>query len=285
MLTAEITTTMNGHQLSRQEFDKVAEIVYDNCGINLEFCKKTMVESRLGRRLRALNIPTFHHYIQFITSKDGIENELVHMIDVVTTNKTDFFRENHHFDFLTESVLPEFFESNPNRSLKVWSSACSSGEEPYTLAMVLQEFACYNAGFSYEILASDISTQILEKAVQAVYPADRAVDIPSRYRTKYLLKSKNKESPKIRVASELRSKVKFEQINLIDENLKVNHLQDLIFCRNVLIYFDRETQLKVIKTLLRNLRQGGLLFIGHSESLHFFDLPIKQVRPTIFIKL
>jgi chemotaxis protein methyltransferase CheR len=285
MLTAEKTTTMTGHRLTREEFDKVAEIVYGNCGINLEFCKKTMVESRLGRRLRALDIATFHNYLQFVTSKDGIENELVHMIDVVTTNKTDFFRENHHFDFLTESLLPGFFESNPNRSLKVWSSACSSGEEPYTLAMVLQEFARYNQGFSYDILASDISTQVLEKAVLAVYSADRAVDIPNHYRTKYLLKSKDRESPKVRVVQELRARVKFEQINLIDENLKLNHLQDLIFCRNVLIYFDRETQLKVVKTLLRNLREGGLLFIGHSESLHFFDLPVKQIRPTIFVKL
>jgi chemotaxis protein methyltransferase CheR len=285
MLTAEKNTTMTGNRLTRQEFDKIAEIVHGNCGINLEFCKKTMVESRLGRRLRALNITTFQHYLQFLTSKEGIGNELVHMIDVVTTNKTDFFREKHHFDFLTDSVLPDFIEMNPNRSMKVWSSACSSGEEPYTLAMVLQEFARYNSGFTYEILASDISTQILQRAVDAVYPADRAEDIPSHLRIKYLLKSKDKESPKIRITPELRSMVKFQQINLIDADLKVNHLQDLIFCRNVLIYFDRETQLKVVKNLLRNLRPGGLLFIGHSESLHFFDLHIKQIRPTIFVKL
>jgi chemotaxis protein methyltransferase CheR len=285
MLTAELNTTMHLHRLTRQDFDKIAEIVYQNCGINLEFCKKTMVESRLNRRLRALNIPTFQNYLQFINTKEGVETELVNMIDVVTTNKTDFFREKHHFDFLTESILPVFFESNLGQTLKVWSSACSSGEEPYTLAMVLQEFARLNRGFSYDILASDISTQILQKAIQAVYAADRAIDIPTHYRSKYLLKSKDQSAPKIRVVSELRSKIKFEQINLIDENLKVNQLQDLIFCRNVLIYFDRETQLKVIKNLLRNLRQGGLLFIGHSESLHFFDLPIKQIRPTIFVRL
>lgn len=285
MLTAEKNSTMNLHRLSRQEFDKIAEIVYGNCGINLEFCKKTMVESRLNRRLRALNIPDFSNYLRLVTSKEGIETELVNMIDVVTTNKTDFFREKHHFDFLTESLLPDFFESNPNQTLKVWSSACSSGEEPYTLAMVLQEFAKQHRGFSYEILASDISTQILQKAIQAIYSADRAIDIPSHYRTKYLLKSKDQDSPKIRIVSELRSKVRFEQINLIDGELKVDQLQDIIFCRNVLIYFDRETQFKVVKNLLRNLRQGGLLFIGHSESLHFFDLPIKQIKPTIFVKL
>jgi chemotaxis protein methyltransferase CheR len=169
--------------------------------------------------------------------------------------------------------------------MKVWSSACSSGEEPYTLAMVMQDFARQNRGFSYEILASDISTQILQKAIQAIYPTDRAQDIPAHFRSKYLLKSKDNDAPKIRIISELRSKVKFDRINLIDDSLTLNQTQDVIFCRNVLIYFDRETQLKVIKTLLRNLRTGGLLFIGHSESLHFFDLPIKQIRPTIFVKL
>ena len=167
MLIAEKNSAVNTHRLSRQEFDSVAEIVYSNCGINLEFCKRTMVESRLNRRLRALSIPTFGNYLQFVTSKEGIETELVHMIDVLTTNKTDFFRENHHFEFLSES-LPGLFEYNSNRSLRVWSSACSSGEEPYTLAMVLQEFARNNRGFSYEILASDISTQVLQKAIQAV---------------------------------------------------------------------------------------------------------------------
>ncbi|HEY0653730.1 MAG TPA: protein-glutamate O-methyltransferase CheR [Chryseosolibacter sp.] len=285
MQIAEATPSVKIPRLSRQQFDRIAEIVYGNCGINLEFCKKTMVESRLNRRLRALNILSFENYLQFITSKEGVENELVNMIDVVTTNKTDFFREKHHFDFLTEAVLPDFFEDNANQTLKVWSSACSSGEEPYTLAMVLQEFARSHRGFDYEILASDISTQILQKAVDAIYPADRVIDIPNEYRSKYLLKSKSQEYPKIRIVSELRSKVKFEHINLIAADLRVDRVQDIIFCRNVLIYFDRETQLKVIQNLLNNLRPGGLLFIGHSESLHFFELPIKQVRPTIFIKL
>ena len=229
MQIAEGTSSVTMHRLSRQQFDRVAEIVYGNCGINLEFCKKTMVESRLNRRLRALSIPTFENYIQLITSKEGVESELVHMIDVVTTNKTDFFREKHHFDFLSETVLPDFFENNTNQALKVWSSACSSGEEPYTLAMVLQEFARNHRGFDYEILASDISTQILQKAIDAIYPADRVVDIPGEYRSKYLLKSKSQEFPKIRIVSELRSKVKFEHINLIDPDLQVDRLQDIIF--------------------------------------------------------
>jgi chemotaxis protein methyltransferase CheR len=285
MLTAEKNTTMNVQRLTSHEFEKVADIVYENCGINLEPCKKTMLESRLNRRLRALNIADFKNYLQLLNSKEGIETELVHMIDVVTTNKTDFFRERHHFDFLLDTALPQLFESKRNQPVKIWSSACSSGEEPYTIAMVLQEFAQQNPGFTYEILASDISTHILQKAVQAIYPAQHTVDIPLHYRGKYLLKSKDQTPPKIRVVSALRSKVRFERINLIDDHLNIEQMQDIIFCRNVLIYFDRETQFKVLNNLLRNLRSGGLLFIGHSESLHFFDLPVKQIRPTIFIKL
>jgi chemotaxis protein methyltransferase CheR len=275
---------MNVLHLSSREFEIVADIVYQKCGINLQPCKKTMVESRLNRRLRALNISTFDNYLQLITTKDGIENELSRMIDVLTTNKTDFFREVHHFEFLIDSVLPQFMASHGSKSLKVWSAACSSGEEPYTIAMVLQEFANQNPSFSYEVMASDISTQVLQKAMQATYHADRADDIPHTYRSKYLLKSKDKSNPRIRIVPGLRTKVRFERINLIDDGLNVEQLQDVIFCRNVLIYFDRETQFKVINNLLKNLHSGGLLFIGHSESLHFFDLPIKQIRPTIFVK-
>jgi chemotaxis protein methyltransferase CheR len=281
---SEKSIVMNVLHLSAQEFEIVANIVYENCGINLEPCKKTMVESRLNRRLRALNISTFDNYLQFISSKDGVETELSNMIDVLTTNKTDFFREAHHFEFLMQSVLPQFSESGKTKPLRVWSAACSSGEEPYTIAMVMQEFARLHPLFSYEILASDISTQVLHKAMQAIYHADRANHIPPEFRSKYLLKSKDQSNPRIRIVSGLRSKVRFERINLIDEEFSIDQVQDVIFCRNVLIYFDRETQFKVIRNLLRNLRSGGLLFIGHSESLHFFDLPIKQIRPTIFVK-
>jgi chemotaxis protein methyltransferase CheR len=284
MLVSEKKYGMNVLQLSSHEFETVAELVYENCGINLEPCKKTMVESRLNRRLRALNISTFGNYLQFVNTKDGIENELSHLIDVLTTNKTDFFREIHHFDFMMDSLLPEFMKSNGTKTMKVWSAACSSGEEPYTIAMVLQEFARLNASFAYEVLASDISTQVLQKAIRAIYHADRANDIPAAYRSKYLLRGKDHSNPRIRVTPELRTKVRFERINLIDDALNVEQVQDVIFCRNVLIYFDRETQLKVIRNLLANLRSGGLLFIGHSESLHFFDLPIRQIRPTIFFK-
>jgi chemotaxis protein methyltransferase CheR len=241
-----------------------------------------MLESRLNKRLRALRLTTFEDYLRLVTSKEGVESELVNMIDVVTTNKTDFFREPHHFDFLKEALLPQLINSG-QRNLKIWSSACSSGEEPYTLAMVLQEFAIKEPGFSYDILASDISTNVLQKAAQAIYNADRAIDIPDNYKKRYLLKSKDVLNPRVRIVPQLREKVRFENINLMDSELELG-MMDVIFCRNVLIYFDRETQFRVIQNLLKKLKKGGVLFIGHSESLHFFDLPIKQIRPTIFQK-
>jgi chemotaxis protein methyltransferase CheR len=275
---------MESARLSTANFDKIAKIVYRQCGINLEPCKKIMVESRLNKRLRALNIGSFEEYVELISSRQGIETELVHMIDVVTTNKTDFFREPHHFEFLRDVLLPKFASQEESRPFRVWSSACSSGEEPYTLAMVLQDFAHANPRFAYEILASDISTQVLKKASDAIYNADRAIDIPEHFKRQYLLKSKDAANPRVRIVGQLRDKVKFSRINLTEPELPVELLQDAIFCRNVLIYFDRETQLTVIQNLLRKLKKGGILFIGHSESLHFFDLPITQIRPTVFIK-
>jgi chemotaxis protein methyltransferase CheR len=272
------------HRLTSTEFNMLSRMVYAACGINLEPVKKTMVESRLNRRLRALNLQSFGDYIEMITGKDASQDEFINMIDAVTTNKTDFFREPHHFEFLTNHIVPSFLSAEESRPMRVWSAASSSGEEPYTLAMILEEVRHAHPGFFYEILASDISTSVLKKAVEAIYPADRADDIPLHYRKKYILKSKDATNPRIRVVAPLREAVMFAQINLIGNDLPVERMQDIIFCRNVLIYFDRDTQFRVISNLLTKLKPGGFLFIGHSESLHFFDLPVKQVRPTIFIK-
>jgi chemotaxis protein methyltransferase CheR len=280
------SSLLSTHYLTNPEFNTLSRLVYEMCGINLAPVKKTMVESRLNRRLRALNLQSFAEYIELVTNMKMGSDELINMIDVVTTNKTDFFREPHHFEFLESYVVPSFLsrEETRPRALRVWSAASSSGEEPYTLAMILQDLQERHDSFFYEILASDISTTVLKKAVEGIYAADRANDIPLHYRKKYVLRSKDTKNPRIRIAPRLREAVKFAHINLIDSNLPVDQMQDIIFCRNVLIYFDRETQFKVISNLLTKLKPGGFLFIGHSESLHFFDLPIKQVRPTIFVK-
>lgn len=279
---AMTTSSLQG-SLSQQEFQTMSRMVYNQCGINLTDGKKVMLEIRLSKRLRSLQLTSFKEYIELLNTKEGIEQELVHMIDVVTTNKTDFFREPHHFDYLTSTILPEFQQERNNRPFRVWSSACSSGEEPYTLAMVLQEFANQNSHFSYSILASDISTHVLQKASMAIYTESQVVPVPMALKQRYLLRSKNSEKPTVRIVPSLRDKVNFIRLNLMDSGWKMEE-QDVIFCRNVLIYFDRSTQLDVIRKLVNKLRPGGYLIIGHSESLHAFDLPIRQVKPTIFIK-
>jgi chemotaxis protein methyltransferase CheR len=280
-----IKTGLKSHRLTASEFQQLSKLVYEQCGIHLSEGKNVMLESRLGKRLRALQISSFKAYIEYLTSNEGLENELIHMIDVVTTNKTDFFREPHHFEYLKDILLPNFVnEAQRGRPYRTWSAACSTGEEPYTLAMVLQDFALTEPGFSYSIAASDISTQVLQKAVSAIYNLSHVAVLPTLVKQRYLLKSKDAEKPTVRIIPQLRSKVEFMRMNLMDNELNIEGEFDSIFCRNVLIYFDRKTQLEVINKLAKKLRPGGYLFIGHSESLHNFDLPVKQVKPTIYVK-
>lgn len=284
MTTADIARNFAKPLLTNSEFQQLSKLVYAECGINLGEGKKVMLESRLTKRLRVLNMLSFKEYIQHITSKEGIDTELVHMIDVVTTNKTDFFREPHHFEYLTNTLLPEFIHRNGDRTFRTWSAACSTGEEPYTMAMVLQDFALTHSRFTYNILASDISTHVLQRAAMGIYNPAHVDVLPLTVKKKYFLKSKDQTKPSARVIKSLREKVEFVRLNLMDDQLNVGDNMDVIFCRNVLIYFDRKTQLEVVNKLAQKLKPGGYLFIGHSESLHQFDLPLRQVRPTIFIK-
>ncbi len=246
--------------------------------------KHIMLQSRLQKRLRALGIPTFGEYVDYVFSPSG-HDEIIHMMDVVSTNKTDFFRENQHFEFLLDTVLPEIFETNKQNFVKVWSAGCSSGEEPYTLAMVMSEYQQKARGFDFQILGSDLSTIVLEKAVQAIYPEDRVSVIPYDMKKKYLLRSKDREKPTVRIVPELRRKLNFMRLNFMDEVYSAPSGFDIIFCRNVLIYFDRQTQEKVINKLCRHLRPGGFFFLGHSESVTGIDVPLKQIKPTVFRRI
>jgi len=277
-------SSLNAARLAPEEFNKLSLLVYNQCGIKLPPAKKVLLESRLHKRLRALNMVSFKDYVHYVLSKEGMEHELIHMIDVVSTNKTDFFREPHHFHFLRQTILPQLVQQS-QRMVKVWSAACSTGEEPYTLAMVLEDFARLNRGFDYSIFASDISTDVLQKAALAVYKLDRVEDMDMEYKKRYLLRSKDQGKPTVRIVPELRRKVSFGRINFMDASLPVNEIYDVIFCRNALIYFDRPTQLEVVRKLISKLRLGGYFFIGHSESLLQHDLPLKQIKPTIYERI
>ena len=269
-------------QLSDSEFAKLSKFIYTEYGIKMPPEKRIMLQSRLQKRLRALKIYSFKDYIEYVFSKEG-NNEIIHMMDVVSTNKTDFYREPAHFEYLRDTILPQLYEEK--KSIKLWSAGCSSGPEVYTLAIELSEFGMGNAGFDFSILGTDISTLMLKKAYSAIYPEDMIQRMPLELKRKYLLKSKDKDKKLVRVNQNLRKKTKFQRVNFMDDSYPVNEQFDIIFCRNVLIYFDRETQEKVINKLCRHLRQGGYFFLGHSESITNINVPLKQLKPTVYSKI
>lgn len=274
--------------MSFHEFEQLSEFIKGHCGIKMPVSKKIMLEARLQKRLRVHRISSFRRYCDLLFHSPDGPGELRHMIDAVTTNKTDFFREPLHFSFLTDMALPEFTaaaDAEDKRIFTVWSAGCSSGEEPYTLAMVLSEFAARCPGFLFTILATDISTRVLEKARLAVYSEEQATGVPFDMKQKYLRRSKDRCKGLVRIAPELRSLVQFQQLNLMEEHFAfIEGTVDAVFCRNVIIYFERETQYRILSRLCRCLKTGGHLFLGHSETVHGFDLPLVRIASTIYRK-
>jgi chemotaxis protein methyltransferase CheR len=286
----EITTGLKRFdaRLTDRDFDRFSKFVYDHCGIKLPPHKRSMLEARLRKRLRAHNLASFEDYAEMIFAKDKPTEELVKLIDVVTTNKTDFFREPAHYDYLVKSTLPFLvgtFGSGIKQPLRVWSAGCSTGKEPYTLAMVLKEYQAEVPGFRFDILGTDISTDVLEKAVQGIYTAVKADPIPEALKKKYLLKSKDPENRMVRIAPELRSLVRFHRLNFMDDNFGFREPFDIIFCRNVIIYFDRPTQERLLTKLVDNLVVGRYIFLGHSETLLGLNLPLKQMAPSVYRRI
>jgi len=272
--------------LSTNDFQRLSSFIYNELGIKMPDSKRTMLTGRLAKRLRVNALESFSEYCDFVFSPEGQERELVHLLDVVTTNKTDFFREPAHYDQLVQKVLPMLIRENglgSGRKCKIWSAGCSTGEEPYTLSMVLSEYAAKQAGgFPFEILATDISTRVLDVARCGVYPEARIEPIAQGLRRKYLLRGKDRDNPEVRIVPELRSRVKFGRLNFMDSEFGISEPLDIIFCRNVIIYFDKSTQEKLMGKFCRHLRPGGFLFVGHSESLQGYDVPLVQVAPTIY---
>ncbi|TGU70616.1 chemotaxis protein CheR [Geomonas terrae] len=270
--------------LSARDFGRLSRFIYDTCGIKMPDVKKTMLEARLQKRLRSLGMHSFTDYCDFLFSQEGLDRELVPMLDMVTTNKTDFFREPDHFHYLTQAVLPEWVKRHPIGTLAIWSAGCSSGEEPYTLAMVLSEFAARNPGFDFKILATDISTRVLDKAKTAIYNESQVEPVAIELKKKYLLRSKDRASGMVRIVPELRAKVNFRRLNFMDDDFGMREPLDIIFCRNVIIYFDRPTQERLLQRFHRNMKPGSYIFMGHSETLSGLDVPLVSVYPTVYRK-
>ncbi len=275
-------------RLTEGDFLRLGRYIYDACGIRLPPSKKTMLESRLQKRLRSLGLDSFNQYCTYLFSTEGRDLETIRMIDLVTTNKTDFFREADHFAYLVEKVLPQWLLSQPagnQRCLRVWSAGCSTGEEPYTLAMVLQDFAEHCPGFDFKILATDISTRVLETARLAIYPEERTGPVSMNLKKKYLLRSKDQKEGLVRITPELRKKVQFRWLNFMGDDFGLQDKFDIIFCRNVIIYFDRPTQESLLRRFCGHLSTYGHLFLGHSETLSGHNLPLRAVYPTVYRNL
>ena len=267
--------------MSRRNFTRLAAHIYEVSGIKMPETKKTMLEGRLRRRLRAVGVDTLDGYCDYLFTGNNLAAEGLHLINAVTTNKTDFFREPAHFDYLVDHALPAL-QARGIRTLRAWSAACSTGPEPYTMAMVLDDYAARNGGPDYGILATDLDTEVLAAARAGIYSAELVDPVPAALRQRYVMTSKDSARREVRIVPRLRSAIGFARLNLMDDRYPIGDAMHLIFCRNVLIYFDKVTQKKVVSQLYDCLAPGGYLLLGHSESITGLGLPLQQVANTVF---
>jgi chemotaxis protein methyltransferase CheR len=278
------------HELTERDFRRLSEMVYKHCKINLHDGKMSLVQARIAKRLRAGNFDNVSAYLDFVQS-DNSGDEFTLLIDSISTNLTSFFREIKHFDHLSDRFLPPLLENRRKagqRKLRCWSAGCSSGEEPYTLAITLME-AIEAAGQSpaewdVKVLATDISTRVLGIAREGIYEKSRVDTVAPGLKTKYFRPEKQEGRPAFRVADNVRSCVRFRHLNLMQEPWPFDATFDFIFCRNVMIYFDKPTQEKLVGRYWGCIEPGGLLFTGHSESLTGINHKFKYVEPTIYAK-
>lgn len=273
--------------LTNLEFGRIARLVEGKAGIKLPLNKRLMLEGRLRKRLRAHGLETFKEYCDFLFKGDGIVAEMSFLIDVVTTNKTDFFREPDHFDFLMKRAVPDLLRARSGESaqplLKIWSAASSTGAEAYTLAMVLEQRLRDRRDYRYAILGTDISTTVLAQGERAVYPADMMDLVPEPYASQYVMWPRNPAvRNEVRIVPDLRKRVRFAHLNLMDDSYPFDRDVDVIFLRNVLIYFEKPDQEAVVRRLVSHLRPGGYLFLGHSESMIGNTAAVRQVAPAVF---
>ncbi len=268
-------------------YTKLGNYLEQQFGIKMPPVKRVMLESRLQKRLRTLGFTSFDAYYNYIFCKQNGQEELVNMVNLATTNKTDFFREPKHFEFLEKTALPEIqgqYGSGIRRPFRLWSAGCSTGEEPYTIAMVLSEHARKVEGFDFRILATDLSTSVLDHARNAIYEESKIEPVAHDLKRKYVLKSRDRNSGIVRMCPELRRTLTFRHLNFMDTDYGVDEKMDIIFCRNVIIYFDRQTQETILRKLTGHLISGGYLFLGHSETLSSLDVPLETMGHTIYRK-
>jgi chemotaxis protein methyltransferase CheR len=270
-------------RLSPRNFARLAKLIQDYCGIKIPDGKRTMIAVRLRRRLTALKLVDLDAYCERLFEGGGLDNELVHLINAVSTNKTDFFREPAHFEFIWNTALPGFVQAG-RRQVKVWSAAASIGAEAYTAAMVLQEFRRQMQGPDYSILATDISTDVLSVAVSGRFSQAMMDPVPADLYARYVLEARDPALGEVRIVPQLRSKIGWARLNLMDQHYPVDRDMDIIFCRNILIYFDKATQDAVLGRLLSHLAPDGYLILGHAEASAAAPSQLTQIVNTIYQK-
>ena len=277
-----------GHaSISDRDYARMNALIRSEWGIEFSPAKRVMLETRLSKRARTLGLSSLAAYCDYLQAGEGREAERAQLIDAITTHKTDFFREPAHFEYLTAVIAPELAEScgaGVRRPLRVWSSACSTGEEPYTIAIVLAEYArsVEPRIYRFNIEATDISSVVLETGRTAVYKEVAVEPVPEPLRRRYLLRARDREQGQVRIVPALREHVHFRELNLLNSGYGFDGDLDVVFCRNVMIYFDRPAQQRVLAKICGVLRVGGYLAMGHAESLSGMDLPLQQVTSTVY---
>jgi chemotaxis protein methyltransferase CheR len=270
-----------GLAVSDRDFQRFQTLIHREAGIWLAPVKKALLVGRLARRLRELNIPSYAAYYERVVEDEA---ERIRMLDAICTNETHFFREPKHFDFLTDRVFPawraEADAGRRERRIRIWSAACSTGEEPYTLAMVL--LTAFPAGWDLEIVASDLSTKVLDRASAGLWPLEKSKEIPAEHLKSFMLRGFGAQEGLMKAGPEIRALIKFTRVNLVGESWPGGPPFDLVFCRNVLIYFERQAKITVVERLLDRLDPRGFLFLGHAESLGGFTVKARAVLPTVY---
>lgn len=284
MSSIEKTTRQTVRPLREREFRLLTSFIRSECGIALSSAKKALVEGRLKRRLQDLGLQSYYDYYLLVVQDDGTERQ--EMLNRITTNETSFFREPAHFDLIERTLVPSWKRKAADgkipRHIRVWSAGCSTGEEPYSIAMCLHRALPEAEGWSFEIIASDISTRVLEHAARGIYPIERIDGIPARLRERFVLRGRGARAGKIRIRSELRERIQFGRFNLHRKRYAFPESFDLILCRNVLIYFGRDERMAVVNRFIDLLAEDGVLMLGHAESLQGESDRVRCVFPTVY---
>jgi chemotaxis protein methyltransferase CheR len=269
-------------QLDQEQFLFFRDIVYRESGIKMNEAKTALLQSRIMRRMRILNLNSYDAYMKYL--QNNYDDEITNFINAMTTNKTDFFREGQHFEYLKSVVFPEF-ESAGKKEIRIWSAGCSTGEEPYTIAMTVHDYFRDRKNINLKILATDIDTQVLTKAYEGIYKADVLAELKADYLKEYFFRGTGANAGSFKVKPFLHDMITFRRLNLLDGQFPMKNRINIIFCRNVIIYFDKETQKRLFEKMYNVLADDGYLFIGHSENLSNVNPNFRHLGRTIYRKV